>query len=165
MPSHMGKVVLALGLAGLTLLNGCGCTAIGCGNLGATLDVDVTATPAQLDGGLFRVCRNERCTEHVMAIAGTKAVLASVRRDDLHIGLTGLVIEPVLAVPVTTNDDRDLRDGDIYTLELFGAGGGVVQSWRWEADYRERYPNGRDCQDYACRYVELTSDNTTDQSP
>jgi len=157
--------VVAVIVASVLLLDGCGCTAIGCPTVAVTIEVDVTATPAQLDGGLFRLCRNAVCNEYGIAIAGTKPILATIRRDELHVSHVGLAIDPHTILQIPNYLEEDLADGDVYTLELRDAAGAVVQSWRWEADYRERYPNGENCHDVPCRQVDLSSANAASQSP
>lgn len=150
---HM-TVVLALSLASLTLLDGCGCTAIGCLNE-VKIGVDRTASTSQLTDGLFRVCRNTVCSEYVIRIQGSELVLADVRRDDLQAFLTGVKLGARIDLILQPNNEYDLDDGDEYSLQLLDKMGAVVEEWSWTADYTETYPNGRGCQDVPCRKVEL----------
>ena len=60
-----------------------------------------------------------------------------------------------LTVHVDPSSVIPLKDGDAYSIELRDRNGVVVASKEWQADYTETYPNGEDCDEEPCRFVDL----------
>ncbi|MBL9018723.1 MAG: hypothetical protein JNL83_31345 [Myxococcales bacterium] len=145
----------AAAFAALSLLEGCthSCTARGCES-GADLRVSYPFSATEtLAGGTLRVCRNDRCNLDNIIASG--AGLALAFPVDTHIRMSAGFYDLELTVHVDPSSVIPLKDGDAYSVELRDRNGVVVASKEWQADYTETYPNGEDCDEEPCRFVDL----------
>jgi hypothetical protein len=144
------------------------CTVIGCPP-GAVLHYDLTANVEQLRASQITICHNRECLSRSLS--------------GLSDPSEGIGVGVVLPADLTTVDQTmsphanaifwlntggklsvsvdwvpwsvvDLKAGDVYRVEITGAGGEALLRLTETADrYVETYPNGKDCDNNPCRSV------------
>jgi hypothetical protein len=133
------------------------CTLIGCMNL-AKLTVTVATTREQLLATTIELCRNGQCSRATptevpdSAGSGAGGPLVGPLRGTFTVwgasaGRFKLDVEAHGEGPYPYG----LTDGDKYTLTLTHSSGAKVAETSATVTYRESYPNGKECDQYACR--------------
>lgn len=133
------------------------CTLIGCVN-GARLSFRVATSREQLLASTIELCRGAQCSRatptEVPGSAGS--------------GSGGQLVGPVSAtftvwgpesgrfkIEVQTLGEGPypygLADGETHTLRLLDASGAKLAETSAAITYQESYPNGKECDQYACR--------------
>ncbi len=150
---------------------GRGCTLIGCVN-GAKLSVRIATSKETLLASAIEVCRNEQCSV---------ATVTEVP-DSASSGAGGALVGPVQAsftvwgaeagrflVEVTAMGEGPypygLKDGDAYELRVTDASGATLAEANATVTYAEGYPNGKECDRYACRFASHDGGDFTPVAP
>lgn len=151
------SVLVAIGIASFGSLLGCllpgqDCTKIGCFK-GAELKVAYPGSATEtLAGGTLRVCRGELCNHETVVAAG--AGLALAVPYETHVRLVESSFQNLVLTLKVDGWRVDLKDGDLYSVELRDKNGVVVASKEWQATYQHPQPNGEGCGD-DCAFAQL----------
>lgn len=133
------------------------CTLVGCAN-GAQLSIRVETTREILLGSTIELCRNEQCSRATPTSlpdspgGGTGGPLFGPVSGTFTVwGPSGAWFPIDVRVNGSGAYPYGLVDGDRYVLRVIASNGDKLAETSATVTYTESYPNGKECDRYACR--------------
>lgn len=117
------------------------CTQIGCVS-GTTISLQIPAALAASPGSVIKTCFRERCATSPLPAANGPCQFAGQQPSVSACGVQAGVLKLTLTIPST-----DMKDGDLYSLEVTDPSGQTSQKAMIERSvrYTKVEPNGPKC--------------------